>query len=1030
MARIPDEEIQRLKREVSLERLVVASGVELKRHGADLVGLCPFHDDRGPSLVISPRKNLWHCLGACQEGGSVIDWVMKSRGLSFRHAVEVLRGDPPSLEAPKRALLPSPVERDADDREVLRQVVAYYHETLKQSREALAYLEERGLRSAEAIERFQLGFANRTLGYRLASRGARERLQRLGLLRDSGHEHFNGSLVIPILSETGEVLGMYGRKVTPSHKLRKGTPLHLYLPGPHRGVFNVSALQASRTVIVCEALIDALTFWCSGYRNVTASYGVEGFTEDHLEAFARYGTRTVLIAYDRDEAGERAAVALSEKLMARGIECYRVQFPKGMDANAYACKVKPAEKSLGVLVRHAVWLGKGRAPARVLDSDLVAIGAESGVSEAATASPGEGGQPDPVTPAAAGTSAALPQASESTSSEAVSPAIEATPSLSLAALAAKEETHGGLVEASASEVALAFGERRYRVRGLDKNLSHGQLKVNLLVSKGEALHVDTLDLYSARQRTAFLKQAAAELGISEDTLKRELGRVLLRLEELQDERIRETLTPKPRAKELSDSERARALGLLQDPQLLERILCDFEACGIVGEETNKLLGYLAAVSRKLDEPLAVIVQSSSAAGKTSLMEAVLSFVPEEDRVKYSAMTGQSLFYMGETDLQHKVLAIVEEQGVERASYALKLLQSEGELTIASTGKDPQTGRLVTQEYRVKGPVMIFLTTTAVEIDEELLNRCLVLSVDEDREQTRRVHRLQRERQTLEGLLARQSRPEILKLHQDAQRLLRPLLVANPYARQLTFMDDRTRTRRDHVKYLTLIRVVALLHQYQREIKTVLHGGVAVPYIEVTKADIALANRLAHQVLGRSLDELSPQTRRVLMALERMVEKACAEQELSRQEYRFSRKDVRERTGLSDFQARTHLDKLVSLEYVLVHRGGRGQSFVYELLYDGRGKDGQPFLSGLLDAETLGYDGKIEHRDAHIEGGSSPDRGPIEPLPSTGRDPLPPISGATDPSLAAKAGKNAHLEAGLLPSRRSHGGNGSAAQPGY
>jgi hypothetical protein len=408
----------------------------------------------------------------------------------------------------------------------------------------------------------------------------------------------------------------------------------------------------------------------------------------------------------------------------------------------------------------------------------------------------------------------------------------------------------------------------------------------------------------------------------------------------------------------------------------------------------------------------------------------LSFVPEEDRVKYSAMTGQSLFYMGETDLQHKVLAIVEEQGVERASYALKLLQSEGELTIASTGKDPQTGRLVTQEYRVKGPVMIFLTTTAVEIDEELLNRCLVLSVDEDREQTRRVHRLQRERQTLEGLLARQSRPEILKRHQDAQRLLRPLLVANPYARQLTFMDDRTRTRRDHVKYLTLIRVVALLHQYQREIKTVLHGGVAVPYIEVTKADIALANRLAHQVLGRSLDELSPQTRRVLMALERMVEKACAEQELSRQEYRFSRKDVRERTGLSDFQARTHLDKLVSLEYVLVHRGGRGQSFVYELLYDGRGKDGQPFLSGLLNVETLGDDAKIEHRDAHFEGGSSPDRGPIEPLPSPGRDPLPPTSGAADPSLAAKAGKDAHLEAGLLPSRRSPGGNGSAAQPGY
>ena len=127
------------------------------------------------------------------------------------------------------------------------------------------------------------------------------------------------------------------------------------------------------------------------------------------------------------------------------------------------------------------------------------------------------------------------------------------------------------------------------------------------------------------------------------------------------------------------------------------------------------------------------------------MDAVLAFVPEEERVKYSAMTGQSLFYMGETDLKHKVLAIVEEEGAERASYALKLLQSEGELTIASTGKDPATGKLVTQEYRVEGPVMIFLTTTAIELDEELLNRCLVLTVDEDREQTQAIHRLQRER---------------------------------------------------------------------------------------------------------------------------------------------------------------------------------------------------------------------------------------------------------------------------------------------
>ena len=177
------------------------------------------------------------------------------------------------------------------------------------------------------------------------------------------------------------------------------------------------------------------------------------------------------------------------------------------------------------------------------------------------------------------------------------------------------------------------------------------------------------------------------------------------------------------------------MDLLRDPHLLDRVLEDFERCGAVGEETNKRVSYLAAVSRLLPKPLAIVVQSSSSAGKSSLMEAVLDFIPEEHRESYTAMTSQALFYMGQKNLKHKILAIAEQQGAEAASYPLKLLQSEGKLNIASTGKDPVTGKHVTHEYTVEGPVMIFLTTTAQDVDEELLNRCLVLAVNEDREQT-------------------------------------------------------------------------------------------------------------------------------------------------------------------------------------------------------------------------------------------------------------------------------------------------------
>ena len=975
MARIPEAEVQRLKDEIAVQRLVEAAGIELKRVGKDLAGRCPFHEDSEPSLIVTPAKNLWHCFG-CQCGGGPIDWVMKLKGVSFRHAVELLKDDSvlaarsvgePVKRSTVRAL-PAPVSLDADDRALLVQVVDYYHAGLKNSPEALAYLQSRGLTHPDVIAHFKLGFADRTLGLRLPDKrraaGAqiRARLERLGVYRTSGHEHFTGSLVVPVLDAHGQVREVYGRKI--GERLRAGTPLHLYLPVHEdrgRGVFNLVALAAAKEIILCEAIIDALTFWCAGYRNVTTAYGVEGFTPELLQAFKEHGTERVLIAYDRDEAGERAAQKLAPQLQQAGMEVYRIEFPKGMDANEYACKVTPAAKSLGILIRKAAWLGKGQAPAR------------ASVSE-----PNSRHQEETTPPPLAAEPAAVPAA--------------VAPAEPLPAAHVPQAAQEPVAEVSASEVTMRFGEgaqaRRWRVRGLARNLAYEVLKVNVLVAVGESFHIDTLDLYGARARAAYLGQAGAELGVSEDVLKADLGRVLLKLEALQDEAIQSALAPKaPALPSMTADEHMAALHLLNSPDLPARILADFEAVGVVGEATNKLVGYLAAVSRKLDRPLAVVIQSSSAAGKSSLMDAVLSFVPEEERVQYSAMTGQSLFYMGQTSLKHKILAIAEESGAHRASYALKLLQSEGELTIASTGTDPQTGNLVTQEYHVEGPMSLFMTTTAIDIDEELMNRCLVLSVDEDREQTRAIHRLQRERRTLAGLQKKHERQAILDLHRNAQRLLRPLAVVNPYADQLTFLDDRTRTRRDHEKYLTLIDAIALLHQYQRPIKNTTVAGAMVEYIEASLADITLANRIAHEVLGASLDELPPQTRRVLAGVRDLVHKKMTVQGLPQREVRFARGELRAATGASDTQLKVHLARLAELEYLLVHRVLRGQGYVYELLYDGDATTGV-HMSGLIDTVKLqshgdayGYDAQ---RSAFDGRQSAPGRGVVGGVSASGR----------------------------------------------
>jgi post-segregation antitoxin (ccd killing protein) len=1006
MARIADTEIARLKSDVSLVRLIEGAGHTLKPQGKDLAMRCPFHDgDDTPSFIVTPAKNVWHCFG-CQSGGSVIDWVMRRDGVSFRGAVELLRhalgaaprltGAPAPSVSPLAAIEspptsphgPAAVTRrllqsdargiaGADDQALLNRVIDYYHATLKQSPEALAYLAQRGLDHPELIDRFRLGFANRTLGYHLpvmqtatgaALRGA---LQRIGLYRGTGHEHFNGSLVIPVL-DGSEVREVYGRKITAN--LRPGTPVHLYLPGPHRGVFNEAGLVGQEEVILCEALIDALTFWCAGYRHVTASYGIEGFTEDILAALHRHTIKRVLIAYDRDAPGDTAAVRLAERLMAEGFECYRCLFPKGMDANAYALQVQPAVKSLGLVIRQAEWIGNGTAPARSPSDPVAAATVE--------ATPVDVAQNIRVHNVDE-SSSLVAKAAAKEEALLVEPPVEPCDTVSLAQVVPPLPSPP-IAQVTGGEVTVVLGDRRYRVRGLDKNLAYDVLKVNLLVARGPALHVDTFDLYQAKARALFARLASGELGVEESVIQRDLGQVLLTLEHQQEHVIQQQLgtaaharVPSAPGPVMSSDDEAAALAFLRDPALIERIVADVERCGLVGEPTNALVGYLAALSRRLPQPLAILIQSTSAAGKSALMDAVLRLVPEDDRVHYSAMTGQSLFYLGEKDLKHKILAIAEEEGVRQAAYALKLLQSQGELTIASTGKDPATGKLVTEEYRVEGPVMLFLTTTAIDVDEELLNRCLVLTINESREQTRAIQQRQRERRTLAGLLADTDAEAITTLHRHAQQLLRPVAVVNPYADRLGFLDDRTRTRRDHQKYLTLIDAIAFLHQHQRPIRSVVHQGKTLDYLEVTPADIALANRLAHEVLGRSLDELPPQTRRLLGVIHAFVAEQCTAQGLRQSDVRFTRRELRERAGVSDTQLRLHLDRLIALEWVLPHRGQRGQTFVYELLFDGEVAQAAPRLPGLIEVElleTAATTTSSRGSDPEFTGASRPERG--------------------------------------------------------
>ena len=516
MARIPDTELEELKRSTDLAALVRSRGIELKPHGGkDLAGLSPFTDEKTPSFIVTPGKNLWHCMSS-GKGGSVVDFVMHYDGVSFRQAVELLKAKSPTLfksggpvkksTVPK---LPPPVEFNADDEALFGQVLDYYGERLKANQPAIDYLKKRGLWHEEALQRFRIGYADRTLGLTLPHKNRKDgaeirtRLQRLGIYRESGHEHFNGSLVFPILDAGGNVSEIYGRKVGS----QKSGIYHLYLPGPHRGIWNPDCLK-SPEIILTESVIDALTFWVNGFENVTCIYGTEGFTDDHLEAFKKHKTQRIYLAYDRNKAGDRAAERDAARLQSVGIECFRVRFPAGHDANEYALKVKPAAKSLGVLLNSAEWLGAG--------SKGQAVESKIGKSESEDA---------PRAPSSLVEIAAKELAAE----DAASAADEVPTSVGADAQSDEKAAKRNKVELKpvGEDHLLELGERCYRVRGLQKNGSLEVLKVNLRLTYGDLFHLDTLDFYRAKDREGFIRTAATETMLEPELIKRDMGKLLL-----------------------------------------------------------------------------------------------------------------------------------------------------------------------------------------------------------------------------------------------------------------------------------------------------------------------------------------------------------------------------------------------------------------------------------------------------------------------------------------------------------------------
>lgn len=286
---------------------------------------------------------------------------------------------------------------------------------------------------------------------------------------------------------------------------------------------------------------------------------------------------------------------------------------------------------------------------------------------------------------------------------------------------------------------------------------------------------------------------------------------------------------------------------------------------------------------------------------------------------------------------------------------LDLYQARARATFAqaATRTDPQTGKLHTEHYEVHGPVSIVITTISPEaFDEETRSRFVPLSLDEFVVQTRAILTRQRRRYSLEGVLEQATTESVRRRYHNAQRLLRPLRVVNPFHAWLTYPDERLIHRREQQEYLSLINAIALLHQHQREIKRAATDELEIEYVEVTLSDIALANELTQATLARSLDELAPPVRGMYQEIRRLCEQRAAQLQCAPDEVQLTRREIREATGWSDWQVRVYCQQLLELEYLSAASGANGKKFCYELAWYSAEQEPRPLLRGLADVEQL------------------------------------------------------------------------------
>jgi predicted transcriptional regulator len=365
-----------------------------------------------------------------------------------------------------------------------------------------------------------------------------------------------------------------------------------------------------------------------------------------------------------------------------------------------------------------------------------------------------------------------------------------------------------------------------------------------------------LDLYSITQVEKLARLIADRLEVGVTAVSKDLSDITnelerYRLQQIESKQQEQSTIIKP----LTEAERNAAIQFLQSKNLLQATNEMIGTSGIVGEELNRLIMWLIYTSRKTAKPLHIISMGSSGTGKSHLQEKVGELIPEEDKIEITALTENAFYYFDKAALGHKLILIEDLDGIWKALYPLRELQSKQRISKTITIKD-KNGMTKTIHLKVYGPVCIAGCTTKESIYEDNANRCFLIYLDESDEQDERI--MDYQRKISAGKINTADETQAKQLLQHVQSVLQPITVINPFAEQLKIPNEIFKKRRTNAHYLAFIEVITFFKQYEREQQVDKATGEI--FIETTVEDIAEANQLLKEILLRKSDELNGATR--------------------------------------------------------------------------------------------------------------------------------------------------------------------------